>query len=59
VAVAYNAPRGKIIDGGQHELAEVISNLQSCLEASERLELTLLGAMIEQALCEARKYLAT
>jgi len=52
-----NSPRDKLLDGGQHELAAVISKLESCLETSEGLELSLLSALLDHALGEARKQL--
>lgn len=44
-------------DGAHCELTEIVSKLEGCLEASQSLGLSLLTALVDHALGEAKKHL--
>lgn len=47
---------GELGNRHEDELAEIISKLESCLDTSERAGLTLLCALVDHALAEAKRH---
>jgi hypothetical protein len=49
--------RGNLLDGGRNELAEIIDSLEDCLGRANALDLSLLVALIDHAIVEAKNQL--
>ena len=45
-------------DGNRQELAEVVKSLENCLVKVDSLGLTLVAALVDHALAEAKRHLA-